>query len=375
MRQKRIIVSATNDLATDQRLKRHCSTLHEAGYIVVLTGRLLAGSLPVGDRPYPARRVRHIFNRGPLFYAEYNIRLFFYLLFRKCDIFHANDLDTLPANFMASLIRRKPLVYDSHELFTEVPELAGRPVIRKTWEIIEKLIFRRLRYIITVNSSIAREYEKKYRKKIIVIRNLPFKYHPGNNLTSLNFGLPEDQKLIILQGAGINKDRGAEEAVEAMQYIDNAVLVIAGKGDAVEGLKERVTNSSLASRVFFIPAMPYERLMKLTSLCDCGLSVDKDSNLNYRYSLPNKLFDYIMAGIPVVVSDLPELRKIVEKYGVGLIIEDFSPKGIAEKINLILSDRDTEGRRDCLRKAAEELNWDNEKKILISLYNSITRDC
>ncbi len=375
MRQKRIIVSATNDLATDQRLKRHCGTLHEAGYIVVLTGRLLAGSLPVGDRPYPARRVRHIFNRGPLFYAEYNIRLFFYLLFRKCDIFHANDLDTLPANFMASLIRRKPLVYDSHELFTEVPELAGRPVIRKTWEIIEKLIFRRLRYIITVNSSIAREYEKKYRKKIIVIRNLPFKYHPGNNLTSLNFGLPEDQKLIILQGAGINKDRGAEEAVEAMQYIDNAVLVIAGKGDAVEGLKERVTNSSLASRVFFIPAMPYERLMKLTSLCDCGLSVDKDSNLNYRYSLPNKLFDYIMAGIPVVVSDLPELRKIVEKYGVGLIIEDFSPKGIAEKINLILSDRDTEGRRDCLRKAAEELNWDNEKKILISLYNSITRDC
>ncbi len=375
MRQKRIIVSATNDLATDQRLKRHCSTLHEAGYIVVLTGRLLAGSLPIGDRPYPARRVRHIFNRGPLFYAEYNIRLFFYLLFRKCDIFHANDLDTLPANFMASLIRRKPLVYDSHELFTEVPELAGRPVIRKTWEIIEKLIFRRLRYIITVNSSIAREYEKKYRKKIIVIRNLPFKYHPGNNLTSLNFGLPEDQKLIILQGAGINKDRGAEEAVEAMQYIDNAVLVIAGKGDAVEGLKERVTNSSLASRVFFIPAMPYERLMKLTSLCDCGLSVDKDSNLNYRYSLPNKLFDYIMAGIPVVVSDLPELRKIVEKYGVGLIIEDFSPKGIAEKINLILSDRDTEGRRDCLRKAAEELNWDNEKKILISLYNSITRDC
>ncbi len=375
MRQKRIIVSATNDLATDQRLKRHCSTLHEAGYIVVLTGRLLAGSLPIGDRPYPARRVRHIFNRGPLFYAEYNIRLFFYLLFRKCDIFHANDLDTLPANFMASLIRRKPLVYDSHELFTEVPELAGRPVIRKTWEIIEKLIFRRLRYIITVNSSIAREYEKKYRKKIIVIRNLPFKYHPGNNLTSLNFGLPEDQKLIILQGAGINKDRGAEEAVEAMQYIDNAVLVIAGKGDAVEGLKERVTNSSLASRVFFIPAMPYERLMKLTSLCDCGLSVDKDSNLNYRYSLPNKLFDYIMAGIPVVVSDLPELRKIVEKYGLGLIIEDFSPKGIAEKINLIISHRDTEGRRDCLRKAAEELNWDNEKKILISLYNSITRDC
>ncbi len=375
MRQKRIIVSATNDLATDQRLKRHCSTLHEAGYIVVLTGRLLAGSLPVGDRPYPARRVRHIFNRGPLFYAEYNIRLFFYLLFRKCDIFHANDLDTLPANFMASLIRRKPLVYDSHELFTEVPELSGRPVIRKTWEIIEKLIFRRLRYIITVNSSIAREYEKKYRKKIIVIRNLPFKYQIGNNLTSLNFGLPEDQKLIILQGAGINKDRGAEEAVEAMQYIDNAVLVIAGKGDAVEGLKERVTSSGLASRVFFIPAMPYERLMKLTSLCDCGLSVDKDSNLNYRYSLPNKLFDYIMAGIPVVVSDLPELRKIVEKYGVGLIIEDFSPKGIAEKINLILSDRDTEGRRDCLRKAAEELNWDNEKKILISLYNSITRDC
>lgn len=374
MSQQYVIVSVTNDLATDQRLKRHCSTLFEAGYNVVLTGRLLSESLPVGYRPYRTRRVRHIFNRGPLFYAEYNIRLFFYLLISKCDILHANDLDTLPANFLASLIRRKPLVYDSHELFTEVPELTGRPVIRKTWEMIEKFIFRRLRYIITVNSSIARVYENKYGKNIIVIRNLPFKYQFKNELSPLNFGLPEGQKLIILQGAGINRDRGAEEAVEAMQYIDNAVLVIAGKGDAIHRLKEKVTNSGLASRVFFIPAMPYEKLMQLTRLCDCGLSVDKDCNLNYRYSLPNKLFDYIMAGIPVVVSDLPELRKIVEKYRVGLIVEEFTPKGIAEKINLILSERDKQDRRDCLKKAAEELNWDNEKKILISLYDSISPD-
>ncbi len=370
MRQKRIIISATNDLATDQRVKRHCSTLHDRGYDILLTGRMLDNSLSVDDMPWKTRRVRHWFNKGALFYAEYNIRLFAFLLFAPCDILHANDLDTLPANYLSSRIRSKQLVYDSHEYFTEVPELTGRPVVKKIWERIEKLIFPKLCNIITVNRSIALAYKKKYGKDIRVIRNLPERWSINSTVSPTFYGLPENKRLIILQGAGINRDRGAEEAVEAMRYIDNAVLVIAGKGDVIPELKAKVReSSSIQEKVFFIPPMPYKELMQLTGICDLGLSLDKDSNLNYRYSLPNKIFDYVMAGIPVLVSDLPELRRIVEKYEIGLIAKDYSPKGIALSINSILSGNSgINFLKNKLQKAADLLNWDIEKHKLISLY-------
>ncbi len=368
MNKKRVIVSATNDLATDQRVKRLCDTLHNQGYEIILTGRMLPGSLEMNDRPYKIRRITHWFNKGVLFYTEYNIRLFFFLLISTYDILHSNDLDTLPANFIAALIRRKPIIYDSHEYFTEVPELTNRRLVKKTWEIIERLIFPHLQHIITVNKSIASVYKEKYRKEIHIIRNVPVKIKVDNNLSPILFGLPENTKLVIIQGSGINRDRGAEEAVEAMQYVDNAIMVIAGKGDVIPDLKIRVRRSLLEHKVKFISPMPYDKLMQLTSLCDCGLSLDKDTNLNYRYSLPNKLFDYIIAGIPVVVSSLPEVTEIVNKYGIGLIIKDHSPLEIAEKINTVLFGTYKVSWRDNLYKASADLNWDNEKHKLLNLY-------
>ncbi len=372
MSKKRLIVSATNDLATDQRLKRHCSTLHNEGYDIVLTGRILPDSLPLNDRPYKTRRVRHWFNSGVMFYAEYNIRLFVFLLFTRCDILHSNDLDTLPANFLVSRIKDKPLVYDSHEYFTEVPELTDRPLVRKIWKKIEKLIFPKLRHIITVNRSIALAYSKQYGKQVHVIRNVPEKTNFRAAVSPCLYGLPKNKKLVILQGSGINRDRGAEEAAQAMQYVDNAALVIAGKGDIIPELQEKVIKSSLQEKVFFIPPMPYEKLIQLTSLCNAGLSMDKGSNLNYRYSLPNKLFDYIMAQIPVIVSDLPELRHIVEKYQIGLVVSGtLSPKGIAEKINYLLYEMPENHFQENLIKAANDLNWEKEKYKLTYLYRRL----
>jgi glycosyltransferase involved in cell wall biosynthesis len=371
---KRVIVSATSDLATDQRLSRICSALHDEGFDILATGRLLPGSLSLPARAYRTRRVKHIFNRKLFFYAEYNIRLFIYLLFTRFDILHANDLDTLPANYMASLLKGRPLVYDSHEYFTEVPELKGRPIIKKSWEIIEKIIFPRLKHIITVNQSIAGIYKKKYGKHIHVIRNVPER--PGNlpRASPVDYGLPEDKKIVILQGSGINIDRGAEEAVEAMRYVENAVLVIAGSGDILQGLKEKVRDSSLGEKVLFIPPLPYEKLMQLTTLCDCGLSLDKDSSLSYRYSLPNKLFDYIMAGIPVLVTSLPEVRAIVEKYKIGLVIEHSdSPQQIAEKINELLFLIPKESWRENLERASAGLNWDSEKHKLLAVYHQLDK--
>jgi glycosyltransferase involved in cell wall biosynthesis len=367
----RVIVSVTNDLVTDQRVKRLCDTLYQHDYEIILTGRFLASSLPLEGRLYKTRRVKHLFNRGLFFYAEYNIRLFFFLLFSRFNILHANDLDTLPANYLASVIRRKKLVYDSHEFFTEVPELQDRKIVKKIWELIEKLIFPRLKHVITANASIAQAYKGKYGKLTEVIRNVPvrntFKRRPSPG----NFNLPVNKKLIILQGTGINRDRGAEEAIEAMKHIKNAILLIAGKGDIIPELKKRVDSKNLSEKVIFIKTLPYEKLMELTSICHCGLSLDKNTNQNYLCSLPNKLFDYIMAGIPVVVSPLPEIISIVKKYDVGLIIRNHSPCEIAEKINEVIFRIPSERWTKKLKKASEELNWDKEKLKLLQFYNNI----
>ena len=370
-----IIVSVTNDLATDQRVRRFCGTLHAAGYEILLTGRMLPGSLPVDDRPYVTRRVKHWFVKGAMFYAEYNIRLFLFLLFTRHDFLHSNDLDTLPANYLASRLRKKPLVYDSHEYFTEVPELSNRKMVKRVWEKIEKLIFPRLEQVITVSNSIATTYNEKYGKNPVVIRNVPERTVINqSNTTPSAYGLPYGKKLIILQGTGINRDRGAEEAVSAMEFVDNSVLVIAGKGDVLPLLKNQVKENRLSDRVIFIPPLPYGELIRLTSICDAGLSVDKDTNLNYRYSLPNKLFDYITAGIPVVASPLPEIRKIVEKYDIGLIIKDHSPREIARAINSILFEKPRNYWRENLKTAADELSWDNEKYKLLEIYKNINNN-
>jgi glycosyltransferase involved in cell wall biosynthesis len=372
MKKPAVIVSVTNDVATDQRIKRFCQTLFEAGYEIVVTGRLLRGSLPTDDRPYRVRRVRHWFNRGPLFYAEYNIRLFVFLMRARYDMLHSNDLDTLPANYLASRVRKKILLYDSHEYFTEVPELSNRPRIKRIWEAIEKYIFPRLDHITTVSNSIAMAYREKYGKEPCVIRNVPERPAFAGTLSRSSFSLPENKKLVILQGTGINRDRGAEEAVRAMEYVDNTILVIAGRGDILPRLSGEVEKSLLLKdRVVFIPTLPYGELMQLTALCDAGLSLDKDTNLNYRYSLPNKLFDYIAAGIPVVASPLPEVRHIIEKYNAGLVIDNHSPAEIAAKIKTLLFEKPPVYWQENLRNAAMALNWDNEKHKLLDIYNRL----
>nr|MBP7409716.1 glycosyltransferase [Flavobacteriales bacterium] len=172
-RPKRAIVSVTNDLATDNRVHRTCMVLRELGYEVLLVGRLLDQS-PALQRPYATKRMRLLFRKGPLFYAEYNVRLFFLQLsVGSCQLLVANDLDTLLANFLVARLRGIELVYDTHEFYTEVPELVGRPRVRVVWLAIERWIFPKLKRIITVNGSIAQAYKERYGKEVAVVRNIP----------------------------------------------------------------------------------------------------------------------------------------------------------------------------------------------------------
>ena len=278
------------------------------------------------------------FHKGYLFYAEYQLRLFFKLLFEEADILVSNDLDTLLANYLASRIRGKELFYDSHELFTEVPELQGRRLVKKTWESIEAYIFPKLKNVYTVNGKIAEHYKKKYGVPVEVVRNLAPTLKNKEPNEKLARKLKSGRKMLLLQGSGINVDRGAEEALLMMKYLEGFVLYIIGGGDVFPELRRMVQEHDLHDKVQILDRMEPGELMEYTKVADLGLSLDKASNLNYEYSLPNKLFDYIQCGIPVLCSSIPQVAEIVVKNQIGMVLKDHNPQSMAMTVRGMFDD-------------------------------------
>lgn len=367
---KRVIVSVINDLATDRRVDRTSGVLCNAGFDVLLVGRRKTDSIRLPERSYSTHRMRLLWEKSFIFYAEYNIRLFFFLLANKADLLFSNDLDTALPNLLVAKLKRIPVIFDSHEYFTETPEVAYRPFVKKIWNFIEKIIIREADECITVNNSIANLFLEKHKRKFHVIRNIsgelaqvqPADFKPD---------LPQNTDFIILQGAGINVQRGAEEAVLSMKFVDKVKLLIIGGGDVLNDLKQLVIKNNLEEKVFFIPRQTPPMLRAYTSICKIGLSLDKDTNLNYHYSLPNKIFDYMHAGIPVLASPLPEIKYIVETFNIGSFISNHEPEHIAECINAMLDEKKQSEWRENCKTAANELNWKNESlklKAIIEKY-------
>jgi len=369
MKKKRAIISVINDLVTDQRVDRTATVLVDLGFEVLMVGRRKTDSPRMPERKYETLRMRLLWEKGPLFYAEYNIRLFLLLLSRPAELLISNDLDTLLPNFLVHKLKRIPIVYDSHEYFTATPELVERPKIQRIWKWIEKAIVPKLKNCITVNSSIVNLFEQEYHVQFVVVRNIPRNRVVAEIPSRAELGLPADKKIVLLQGSGINVQRGAEEAVECMQYLDNVLLLIVGGGDVLPLLKKMVNDLSLQEKVRFIARQTPEKLAGYTANADIGLTIDKDTNINYRFSLPNKLFDYIYAGVPVLATPLVELKNIIEHYDIGDFIDNHDPKYIATTIKKMLAD---ENRMMLYKqntiKASAELNWENEKQTLIEIF-------
>ena len=261
------------------------------------------------------------------------------------------------------------MVFDSHEYFTETPELVHRPKVQRIWKRIEGFVVPKLDEMITVCDSIADLFREKYGIEVHVIRNIPPRkaLPPKGEKTAL--GLPTDKHLLILQGSGINIQRGAEELVQAMALLDDCFLMIIGGGDVLPTLKQMVEELNITNRVRFFPRMPYQQMMTYTQLAELGFCLDKDTNLNYRFSLPNKLFDYIQAGVPIVASHLTEIENVIRQYDLGLFIENHELETIAATIRDALSD---EARRirweQNLQVAARDLCWENEEQKLLEIY-------
>ena len=362
---KRIVVSVTSDLVSDNRVHKTCLTLTEMGFDVMLVGRKLPGSQVLSSRSYATKRLKLLFRKGPLFYACFNFRLLFLLMFSKFDVLLSNDLDTLPANFLISKLKRKPLVYDSHEFFTEVPELVHRPKVKRIWEWLEKQMVPKLKFAYTVCGSIAKIYSEKYGVPFRVVRNVPVK---GKSEPTSGHIHPGTEKIILYQGA-VNVGRGLEQAIRAMHFVENARLLIAGDGDIRQELESLVSEEGLKNKVKFMGLLSIDELLHLTPKADLGLSIEEDIGLNYRYALPNKLFDYIQAKVPVLVTNLPEMAAIVSQYGIGDITPSLEPKILAKTFSEMLHNVTRRKIwKENLEKAACELTWENEEKVLKEIF-------
>ena len=359
---KKIIFTVTNDISYDQRMARICGTLADAGYDVEIVGRKRKKSIELQNRNYKQTRLNCFFDKGKLFYIEYNIRLFFYLLFTKSDIISSVDLDTLLPCFLVSNIRSKKLVFDAHEYFTEVPEVTNRKWVKLIWETVAKLCIRHVKAAYTVGQKLAEKFTEKYHKNFEVILNVPSSSpHPL---------IPSSQKRIILYQGALNEARGLEELIDAMHEID-AECWIAGEGDLSDVLRQKVLQLNLTEKIKFLGYVSPEELNKITAQAYIGINLLKPQGLSYYYSLSNKFFDYIQAGVPQVCVAFPEYESINVQHQVAVLCH-CEVAEIVQSINNLLNDEILyeKLKKEC-SVAKEIFNWENEKNKLLKIYAEV----
>lgn len=361
----RIICTVTNDLTYDQRMIRICGSLARAGYEVTLVGRQRPASRPLSAEPFRQHRLPCCFEKGKLFYLEYNLRLFFFLLAQPFDVVCAVDLDTILPGFLTSRIKSKTCVYDAHEYFTEVPEVARRPAVKRIWEWVARFTIPRLKYAYTVGEGLARLFEQRYGTPFVVIRNVPLS-HP------LPERQPGSEKAIILYQGTLNEGRGLEQAIEAMQAVEGAELWLAGEGDLSAALRQQVQQQGLEHKVRFLGYVPPAELRALTLQAHIGLNLLENKGLSYYYSLANKAFDYIQAGVPSVNMAFPEYQQLQQQFGVFILLENLSASAVSQAVNRLLQDEVfyQSLRQNCL-EAAKILNWEREEQKLLGFYRGV----
>jgi glycosyltransferase involved in cell wall biosynthesis len=358
----RILFTVTNDLNYDQRMQKICNSLVIADHEVRLIGRVKRNSISLEQRNFEQKRISCLFEKGKLFYLEFNLRLIFYLLFIRCDVICAVDTDTLLGCTIAGKLRGKKLVFDAHEYFTEVPELEGRSTSKKLWESLEKFAVPKMDLCYTVNGSLAEIFQNKYKRKFEVIRNVP-EFTGSPSLST------SDEKFILYQGA-LNKGRGLEELIASMAFLP-LKLKIAGEGDLSDELRQLSSDLKLNDKIEFLGLVKPDALKALTPKAFIGYNLLDNIGLSYYYSLSNKFFDYMHAEVPSLSNDFPEYSKINSVFEVSVLTVPKKDQ-IVFAVNKLLLDPVYYNRlkQNC-RSAKAEYSWQKEEKILLDLYKKL----
>jgi glycosyltransferase involved in cell wall biosynthesis len=365
---KRILFTVTNDLQYDQRMQRICSTLARDGFEVTLVGRILPTSTEIKGFPFKTHRFRCFVNKGALFYAEFNLRLFFLLLFRPFDILCSIDFDTIPAGATAAFLRRKKRVFDAHEYFTEVPELVHRRFVKKIWAGIGRLFVPCYHAAYTVSPALAEIFTQKYRLPFQLVRNVPF--YTGDQLLPVT---KPPQPILLYQGA-LNEGRGIEYLLEAMQSLDGFELWLAGEGDLSDHLRAQAKTLQVEDRVRFLGWVAPPDLQQITRQAWLGINLLENKGLSYYYSLANKFFDSVQAAIPMLTMDFPEYKALNAQYEVAILLPQLQVADIVKTIQQLHQDpvRYKGLETQCLQ-ARQHWIWEKDQTILKNIYWGLSK--
>lgn len=357
---RKAVICSQSNFTTDYRIEKMRQSLVSLGYDVTLLGR----SHPHEDRANAPdiRYMRLLFWHGPIFYAELNIRLFLALVFgKRTDLIVSIDLDTLAGCQAAARLRCIRLLWDSHELFPEVPEIASKPFVKRVWWAVQNFCVPRLRktdVAVTVCQSIADIFKERYGRQFLVVRNAPL---ASRAMQIADASTDTDRPFTLLYQGAVNVGRGIEETIQALPSMPDVRLVVVGGGDVLEEVKALAAETGVSDRVEFIGRVPFSQLPPYMAAADMGLVFMRNLCLNYYYALPNRVFDFVQARLPILANRLPEIERIVEGEDVGVCIEDLTPEAIAKAINDIKDNRErlTLWRKN-MATLSTKLTWDND---------------
>jgi glycosyltransferase involved in cell wall biosynthesis len=347
-------------MSIDYRVHKTAETLLSMGYEVICVARRRKDYGRVTQAPYRVVYLQTLWERGPLFYLVFNLRLWWWLLRHRVDKVLSIDLDTLTGCSLGARWRKIPLIFDSHEYFPEVPELQHRPAVKKMWLWLESTFVPRIDKGYTVCRSIADIYQQKYGVLFEVVRNLPQR----QKLSLMDVQTKPEAFTLVYQGA-VNMGRGLLEVLDALLLLPGVRLVVVGDGDCLSQVKARTAALALNGQVEFVGKLPFSELGRYTASAHVGLCLLENLGLNYYYSLPNRIFDFAQAGVPVLASNFPEIRAVVAEYGTGLLVDDLLPETIAQAIVRLRDDKVAyQTMCDKALKVATELVWENEVAVL-----------
>jgi len=364
---KKIVISVTNDLVQDQRMHRVCNSLASNGYDVTFVGRLKKSSLNLVDEDYKQHRLNLFFSKGISFYLEYNVRLFIFLIRNRFDGYYSVDLDTILPMSIMSALKRKSHVHSAHEYFVEVPELQNKKFKKWIWNRVAYFCYKRCDKRITVNKELAKELERKYHQEFDIVRSVPYFNDEKRNSPQ------NDESYIILYQGVLNAGRGIGELIDTIDLLPSKFqLQIVGEGDLSDELRKKAEKSNSKDRILFLGWKTPKELNALTKSAWIGMNLLESTSLNYQYSLANKFFDYMHAGIPSINMNFPVYKRICKNNKMGLCVDDLDPETISKCILRLYEDKNC---YDEMSRAAlaskKEYCWENEEKVLIDIIKSV----
>ncbi len=356
---KKIAICSISFHEYDRRIQRTILSLKNKYDIAWISRNKSAESI---DESYSHHSVNTWIKKGVLFYLEFNLRVFIKLMTSRQDLILSIDLDSLGSCWLTSKLKRKKIVFDAHEIFHELPELEGKKIKKYIWKTLSKFLFPKIAYKYTVNSSLAKIFLHDFNSKFEVIRNVPL-------LESSNEQLPKLANKTLCYLGVVNKGRGVELAIKTLIELPDYHLLVIGSGDEIESSKQLARELNLEQRIKFCGYVEPAQISALLKQSSIGLNLLDPESDNYKYSLANKFFDYMHAGLPSINMAFPEYEAINNEFEISSLCSDYSTEALINSVSLLESESKYQDLQNNCLIAREKFNWQIEKQRLEDIFS------